>query len=337
MYLSKNDMWGSDRRNYYPHLSAGRVGILVAAAPTPPPGLNGSVTMFPGNASFVHTLTNAAGSATVAATTRVLENNAIVTTLVCTSPSGGACPVELLLSDTDGNHYGVARLVYCYLWRVLKNAHAAYRTAAHCRAPLRLALLNTPHARQAQDAGAAPGNDLVWWRKENLIEALNPAYVGSCDPHMPLQSVERRFIVGAGGALQMVNGSCLWADETANASRIITSGDCALPQGKWEWTGSKTKGEIKHTASSKCLSPSLALGTCGATPWAQASSGSANASHVYLSTGTTGCLVAVPDNNNNTLARPSPDQTPSFRVPRCASRALLKRRRSTVGHTLSLQ
>ena len=29
LYLSKNDMWGSDQVDYYPHLSAGRIGILV--------------------------------------------------------------------------------------------------------------------------------------------------------------------------------------------------------------------------------------------------------------------------------------------------------------------
>ena len=272
LYLSKNDMWGSDRENYYPHLSAGRVGIKVAppmsdsqigsgttAAPAAT-GLHGSVTMFPGNASIAHSLTDATGSSTVAATTRVLENNAVVTTLVCTSKSGAACPVELLLSDTNKNHYKVA-----------------------------------------QDAGASSGSDLIWWRKENLHEALNPAYVGSCDPHMPLQSVERRFTVGADGALQMVNGSCLWADESANTSGI-TSGDCSLPQGGWKWEGSVSQGDIVQTASSKCLSATLKLGACGSKLWAQAPSGSANASEFYLQTvAKSGCLVVVPDNNNNTL------------------------------------
>ena len=145
----------------------------------------------------------------------------------------------------------------------------------------------------------------MWWRKENLHEALNAAYVGSCDPHVALQSVERSFTVAADGALKMVNGSCLWTDESA-APGMITSGDCDHPQGGWKWTGSASKGEIVHTASSKCLSGSLSLGACGTTPWAQAPSGSANASQVHLSTGSgknkgTGCLVVVPDNNNNTL------------------------------------
>ena len=145
----------------------------------------------------------------------------------------------------------------------------------------------------------------MWWRKENLHEALNAAYVGSCDPHVALQSVERSFTVAADGALKMVNGSCLWSDESA-APGMITSGDCDHPQGGWKWTGSASKGEIVHTASSKCLSGSLSLGACGTTPWAQAPSGSANASQVHLSTGSgknkgTGCLVVVPDNNNNTL------------------------------------
>jgi hypothetical protein len=273
LYLSKNDMWGSDRVDYYPHLSAGRIGILVAPPAGGAAGVNASVEMFPGNASISHTLAGAAGVGTVAATTRVLENNAVVTTLVCTSKSGAACPVELLLSDTDGNHFGVS-----------------------------------------QDAGAAPDGKLVWWRKENLHEALNGAYVGSCDPHHALQSVERSFTVAADGALQMVNGSCLWAAasadgnsaEAAPGATVITSGDCKKPQGGWKWKGSASKGDIVHTASSKCLSASsLSLGACGTSPWAQAPSGSENASHVYLSTGATGrnagCLVVVPDNNNNTL------------------------------------
>ena len=35
LYLSKNDMWGSDSTSYYPHLSAGRIGILASPARTP--------------------------------------------------------------------------------------------------------------------------------------------------------------------------------------------------------------------------------------------------------------------------------------------------------------
>jgi hypothetical protein len=298
IYLSKNDMWGSDRVSYYPHLSAGRVGILVTppvtslpaqgrggvaaaeAVPSPPPmGINASVQMFPGNASIVHVLSDPSGAATVAATTRVLENNAVVTTLTCSVGGGGErsgsgsgsaaamCPLELLLSDTDGNHYGVK-----------------------------------------QSVGVAADGSLVWWRKENLHEALNPAYIGSCDPHLPLQSTERSFTVGVDGTVKLVNGSCLWADTGAPTStapsHIITSGDCSLPQGGWKWKGSATKGDIEHSASSKCLSSSLALGACGSAPWAQAPSGSSNSSHVYLSTTggrSPGCLVVVPDNNNNTL------------------------------------
>ena len=259
IYLSKNDMWGSDQKSYYPHLSAGRVGFAVT-----PPGAgavaNGSVSMFPGNASIVHVLRDPSGDASVTATTRVLENNAVVTTIVCASKSGGACPLTLLLSDTNGNHYGVD-----------------------------------------QAAGAAPDGDLVWWRKENLHAALNPAYTGSCDPHYALQSVERRFTVGSDASLRMVNGSCLWSDEAA-APGIITSGACAGPQGEWMWTGNASAGEIVNRASSKCLSGSLHLGACGSAPWAQLPSGSSNASEFYLATGPTpSCLVVVPDNNNNTL------------------------------------
>ena len=257
LYMSKNDMWGSDHSDYYPHLSAGRVGFTIT-----PPGtgtvVNGSVHMFPGNASIVHTLTDPTGDASVRATTRVLENNVVVTTLLCTSESGGACPTTLLLSDTNGNYFGVN-----------------------------------------QSVGASPDNDLVWFRKENLHETLNPAYLGSCDPHMPLQSTERRFTVGAGGDLRMANGSCLWYDESATPG-MITSGACDKPQGGWKWTGNASMGDIVHTASSKCLLGAASLGACGSTPWAQAPSGSANTSHVYLSKALE-CLVVVPDNNNNTL------------------------------------
>eukprot|EP01052_Picozoa_sp_SAG31_P018193 SAG31_NODE_1278_length_9041_cov_3.415231_1_plen_2946_part_10 len=262
LYLSKNDLWGSDKflQSDGIHLSAGRVGILVApsngsaAAP-----VHGRVDLFPRNASFVHTLSDPSGGDRVFATTRVLENNAVLTTLTCTAKSSGACRVELLLSDTDGNHYGVA-----------------------------------------QDAGANADHTVVWWRKDNLREALNAAYVGSCDPRLPLQSVERRFTVGNNGVLRMVNGSCLWSDESA-APGIVTSGDCAQPQGAWKWAGPASKGDVVHTASSKCLSvvgSQLSLGVCGTTPWSQAPS--ANASQVYLSAGSR-CIVVVPDNNNNTL------------------------------------
>eukprot|EP01050_Picozoa_sp_SAG11_P002451 SAG11_NODE_124_length_15798_cov_14.675776_15_plen_161_part_00 len=123
--------------------------------------------MFPGNASILHTFTDPAGDASVSATTRVLENNAAVTDLVCTNRLGGVCSAVLLLSDTNDNHYGVD-----------------------------------------QSVGWSPAGDVVWWRKENLHQALNPAYVGSCDPHTPLQSTERRFTVDAGGDLRMANGSC---------------------------------------------------------------------------------------------------------------------------------
>ena len=264
LWLSKNDMWGSDSRDYYPHLSAGRVGILAQPAGAGA-ACNASVTMYPGNASIAHVLSAGAG-ASVSSTTRVLENNAVVTTLVCTSPGGGPCALTLLLSDTDGNHYGVE-----------------------------------------QDAGAPADGSLVWWRKENLHGALNPAHLGPCDPLVPLQSTERAFTVGAQGALAMANGSCLWSDEAA-APGVVTVGACAAPQGAWTWSaGPAGRGDIVHTASAKCLTSApggVALGPCGAAPWAQLPAGDGNASHVYLnatSGAQGGCLVAVPDNNNNTL------------------------------------
>jgi hypothetical protein len=52
IYMSKNDLWGSDQKDYYPHLSAGLVGFMIT-----PPGantvVNASVHMFPGNASIM--------------------------------------------------------------------------------------------------------------------------------------------------------------------------------------------------------------------------------------------------------------------------------------------
>jgi len=263
IYMSKNDFWGSDSTDYYPHLSAGRVGFRIT-----PPGAgtvaNVSVQMFPGNASIVQKLVDAsAGDASVSVTTRVLENNAIVTTLVCASKTGAACPATLLLSDTNANHFAVDQLT-----------------------------------------GASPNGDLLWWRKENLHTTLNPAYLGSCDPNLPLQSTERRFAVGAGGDLRMANGSCLWFDAAA-APGIITSGACgAQPQGGWKWTGNASAGDIVHTASLTCLLGTT-LGACGSMPWVQAPSGSANASNVFLSyappKASAQCLIVVPDNNNNTL------------------------------------
>ena len=259
LYISKNDMWGSDSSAYYPHLSAGRVGVLAV-----PPGAgaatNGTVAMFPGNASIVHALSSSLGGASVVGATRVLENNVVATTLACASGAGGACALTLLLSDTDGNHF-----------------------------------------RVAQDAGAAPDGSLVWWRKENLHSALNPAYVGPCDPLLPLQSTERAFTVDpASGLLAMANGSCLWSDEGTSPG-VVTVGACTAPHGVWAWKGAPGAGDIVHAASQKCLtsSPALALGACGSTPaWAQLPSSGG----MYLNaTSGGGCIVAVPDNNNNTL------------------------------------
>ena len=58
------------------------MGLLLT-----PPGAsglsaNGSVTMYPGNASISHTLT-ASGGLAVSGVTRVLENNVVATTLLC--------------------------------------------------------------------------------------------------------------------------------------------------------------------------------------------------------------------------------------------------------------
>jgi len=270
LHFSKNDLWGSDSASYYPHLSAGRVGILAVPAGAAAGGaVNASVAMFPGNASIVFALTTDAG-ASVTGATRVLENGAVVTTLTCMPPARGGggggttCAVTLTLSDTDANHFGVA-----------------------------------------QEAGAAADGSLVWWRKENLHNALNPAYLGPCDPHVPLQSTERAFAID-GPNLAMANGSCLWSDEAANPG-VVTVGACTAPQGAWAWRGTAGAGDIVHAASAQCLVASdkgaLALGPCGAAPWAQLPAGDGNASRFFIRNGASAlaCIVAVPDNNNNTL------------------------------------
>ena len=104
---------------------------------------------------------------------------------MCTATGGKACPVTLVLSDTNQNHYNVA-----------------------------------------QDTGAASDGTSMWWRKENLRNALNPAYVGSCDADVPLQSTERLFTVDGGtGAVRMANGSCLWFDDVSRVQhRAFTEG-----------------------------------------------------------------------------------------------------------------
>ena len=265
LHFSKNDLWGSDSRFYYPHLSAGRVGFLVVPGGAGPAATNASAEMFPGNASVAHALAGAGGAAVTGAT-RVLENGAVVTSLSCSAAAagGGACAATILLSDTDANHFGVS-----------------------------------------QDAGAASDGTFLWWRKENLHGALNPAYLGPCDPLVPLQSTERAFTIdAASGRLGLANGSCLWSDEAA-APGMVTSGACTSPQGAWTWSGAAAKGDIVHTASAKCLvgTGALALGACGSAPWAQQPAGDGNVSHVFLAAvgGGVGCIVAVPDNNNNTL------------------------------------
>eukprot|EP00038_Savillea_parva_P022918 m.39036 g.39036 ORF g.39036 m.39036 type:complete len:1049 (+) comp5747_c0_seq1:158-3304(+) len=260
LWLSKNDMWGSDAQDYYPHLSAGRVRIQFATPPGASASANGTVVMVPGNATLESRLVDAAGSkASLTTTTRVLENNAVTTSIVCTSASGAACDVTLVVSDTNNNYYKVDQAV-----------------------------------------GAASDGTSVWWRKENFHNALNPAYLGPCDSHIPLQSTERLFAIDtSSGSIQLGNGSCLWSDATVS-SPIVTSGACSDANGKWTWKGSATSGDIVHTASSKCLTSSLSLGPCGSTPWATIPGNDTDTSLVYISGGG-GCVVVVPDNNNNTL------------------------------------
>ena len=74
LYMSKNDFWGGDAQDYYPHLSAGRVGWLVAPPGAGAAAANVSVAMWPGSATVTHALAGAGGS--VVGATRVLENGA---------------------------------------------------------------------------------------------------------------------------------------------------------------------------------------------------------------------------------------------------------------------
>ena len=79
----------------------------------------------------------------------------------------------------------------------------------------------------------------MWWRKENLHNAANTAYLGSCDPNTVLYSVQRSFVVDPGtGALAMANGSCPWANfnnESDPSSVVVSTGDCAAPNGQWRY------------------------------------------------------------------------------------------------------
>ncbi len=271
LYLSKNDIWVSDAKDYYVHMSAGRVGIHIDPAGGMIPSINGTVSMSPGNASISSSLVDAAGgNAAVHLRTRVLENNVILTTLVCTSiDEAKGCTATFLLSDTDKNFYGLA-----------------------------------------QQSGASSDSAVIWWRKENLHATLNPAYLGSCDPRVPLQSVERRFTVGGADEddLRMFNQSCLWPSSSGNGTSAVmtlTSGSCDEPNGHFKWIGG---GHILHVASNRCLSTSLKLVACVTTspPWKKVPSGGNNASVFYIAAATGDeeedqCMIVVPDNNNNTL------------------------------------
>eukprot|EP01051_Picozoa_sp_SAG22_P022187 SAG22_NODE_5218_length_1059_cov_1.196875_1_plen_234_part_01 len=60
LYLSKNDMWGSDKflQSDGIHLSAGRVGILVRPPASESSAVHGRVEMRLGDASVIHALAN---------------------------------------------------------------------------------------------------------------------------------------------------------------------------------------------------------------------------------------------------------------------------------------
>jgi hypothetical protein len=202
---------------------------------------NGSVQQRMGEAALWHTLRGSV--AQITAKTAVLENNVVHTTVVCEAPA--PCPLELTLSDTNRNHF-----------RTTQTAGRA------------LAL-----------AGGGSGS-AVWWRKENLHDgqAINPAYLGSCDPFQLLQSTQRSFVVGGNSSssnrLSMANGSCLWLADGANASDVLLStGDCSQPQGCWEWrqhasaatddrTGGGAAGDIVHCGDASAAHGQAAGATC---------------------------------------------------------------------------
>ena len=94
----------------------------------------------------------------IVAETVVSEGNVILTTLSCQPKAGGAATCPLVLSLSD---------------------------------------TNSNHFAVEQATGTAAAGTLIWWRKENLHEALNPAYLGTCDPLTVLQSTQRAFVAGA--------------------------------------------------------------------------------------------------------------------------------------------
>lgn len=230
------------------------------------------------------------------ASAAVAENNVVVTTLHCTGRA--PCPLDVMLGDTSRNHYRLDSL------------------------------------------SGSTTDRAVWFRKPNLHESHNPAYGGSCDPETLLFATERSFKVDASsGVFTMANGSCLWVDAPANASAgqgsTVSTGPCTAAQGRWEWRpnasapGGSKRGDVVWTGASTYAStssvPSLCLSgpgrmspavgvsadVCGKALWTfavPAARPGGPSTEGFLGTweadpsSNSRCLIAIPDNINNTMA-----------------------------------
>lgn len=153
----------------------------------------------------------------------------------------------------------------------------------------------------------------IFFRKENLHSATNPAYSGSCDANVLYYNVERSFQVdSSSGALSMVNGSCLWVLDPDNATHsAITTGSCDQPQGKFVmqhngtivWAGAAQ-------GASLCLTSSVSLAPCSSssTTWTISTNASMPgylypaSSSASVGDGGSNCVMVVPDNSNNTVS-----------------------------------
>jgi hypothetical protein len=296
--LSKNDMWMSDSTSMFTHLSAGRVGVRG-----PTHRYNGTVQQRIGSGALTHTLRSEA--VTLTSETVISEGNVILTSLRCDARGATAtsepptCAVALSLSDTNSNHFRVGQ--------------------------------STGSA-----SGAGGGGSVIWWRKENLHQAINPAYLGSCDPLRVLQSTQREFRVDPHTSrLSMANGSCMWAhDDTTGAARggpvTVTTGACSQPRGCWEYRAGDilycgdSSGSAYTSQTQRCLGASstaqhssfsatapalfsLSPQACGQKLWALNQSEGRGRGFLSLRSGrgtgagSNSCLVVIPDNANNTL------------------------------------
>lgn len=340
--FGKSDYWISDAGTYFSHLAAARLHLNLPLSPSNY-SASGKQDIVTGTLSWnlgpkqgasqeEQRSPDAGALPSLNASSIIGEsNNIVITTLSCNA-GGPACPIDVTLSDSSNNDHRLQTYA-----GVDQSRSVCHTPSTHAQPSLQ------DIAFHAADASVTAAYDSlhsgsVWWRKENVHEASNPAYVGSCDPFDALFSVERSFVVSTTDSmLSMNNGSCLWLDDPGASSSTVSTGSCNAPQGKWKWVphnegkeqyATNGTGDIVYAGlgvkedegsdSELCLSAHPGRGNvglavdgtgCGKGQWTFGI-GTVNSSLTqgYLglspSVGAhaTGCLVVVPDNSNNTLA-----------------------------------